>query len=66
MGLVDDSGSGVPSVSGLKASGCEWKMGEDVGNEKASWVVDIVWLLPLVFCAALLAKMDVNQPMVRC
>lgn len=30
-------------VSGLNASGCEWKTGEDVGKEKASCVDEKTW-----------------------
>lgn len=33
-----ESMSGVCRASGLKASGCEWKVGDDVGREKASCV----------------------------
>ena len=50
-------------VSGLNASGCEWKTGEEVGKENASWVDEKTWPFFAVRWVESIENKLENQPM---
>jgi len=61
---VNAVGVASSGVGGVKASGWGGKMGDDVGNEKASCVEENTWVFPVRMFPVSKLKREENQPMV--